>query len=79
LNPAATSSTIITSRNLTTTTIGAAPTTTTASQGPDVQFCNIKVVYVKQNYPGLSAKTAPPQNTFIQNGGTIRRKNIYPG
>jgi hypothetical protein len=72
LNPAATSSTIITSRNLTTTTIGAAPTTTTASQGPDVQFCNIKVVYVKQNYPGLSAKTAPPQNTFIQNGGTIR-------
>jgi hypothetical protein len=78
LNPAAASSTIVTSRNLTTTTIGAVQTTTTTvSQLPDVQFCDIMVLYEKQNIYGLNAKGAPPpedlpHKIFVKNGGTIK-------
>jgi hypothetical protein len=78
LNPAAASSTIITSRNLTTTTVGVLPTmTTTISQLPDVQFCDIMVLYEKWNINILDAKgVLPPENLppkiFVKNGGTIR-------
>ncbi len=78
LNPAATASTIVTSRNLTTTTIGVLPTTTTTiSQLPDVQFCDIMVLYERRNFPILNSKgVVPPEDLphklFIKNGGTIR-------
>jgi hypothetical protein len=77
LNPAVSSSTIVTSRNLTTTTIGAVQTTTTTiSQLPDVQFCDIMVLYEKWDIKRLNAKGALPQEDlphkiFVKNGGTI--------